>query len=100
VDAEVLSWRLRVSGPAPEIAAEQRADRSPAAAAPAARRPIWSQEVGGMVDADVLWRSALGAGDVVRGPAVVQEAESTVVIGVGGTGRVEDCGALVVEIDG
>jgi hypothetical protein len=39
-------------------------------------------------------------GGVVVGPAVVQEAESTVVIGVGGVGSVDGCGALVVEIGG
>jgi N-methylhydantoinase A len=101
VEAEVLSWRLRMSGPAPEIAATQRADAvRQAGAGPASTRPIWSAEAGGMVDASVVWRSGLAAGDVVRGPAVVQEAESTVVIGVGGTGRVAECGALVVEIDG
>jgi N-methylhydantoinase A len=101
VEPEVLSWRLRMSGPAPEIAATQRAAATRAARVPApARRPIWSPEAGGMVDAGVVWRSSLEAGDVVRGPAVVQEAESTVVIGVGGTGRVEECGALVVETDG
>jgi N-methylhydantoinase A len=102
VEAEVLSWRLRMSGPAPEIAAEPHVDDSDQSESrrSARRRPIWSPEAGGMVDAEVLWRSALRAGDIVCGPAVVQEAESTVVIGVGGTGRVEDCGALVVEIDG
>ncbi|MGH2948336.1 MAG: hypothetical protein ACRDPC_19120, partial [Solirubrobacteraceae bacterium] len=72
-------------------------------AAPAAPRragrPIWSLETDGMVDAEVVERAQLAAGQTVRGPAVVQEAESTVVIGVGGTGRVDDCGALVVEID-
>jgi N-methylhydantoinase A len=102
VEAEVLSWRLRMSGPAPAIAAAQQADGAGAhpRGAPAGRRPIWSPEEGGMVDADVVWRAALAAGDVVRGPAVVQEAESTVVIGPAGTGRLAECGALVVTIDG
>jgi N-methylhydantoinase A/oxoprolinase/acetone carboxylase beta subunit len=52
-----------------------------------------------MVDAEVVERSELASGRLVRGPAVVQEAESTVVIGGAGTGRVDGCGALVVEID-
>jgi N-methylhydantoinase A/oxoprolinase/acetone carboxylase beta subunit len=44
-------------------------------------------------------RAALAPGDAVHGPAVVQERESTVVIGERGTARVDECGALVVEID-
>jgi N-methylhydantoinase A len=102
VGAEVLSWRLRLSGPAPLIAAN--GGGAPVAAAAAggasAERPIWSPEAGGMVGARVVWRSDLAVGDVVHGPAVVQEAESTVVIGVGGAGRLHASGALVVEIDG
>jgi N-methylhydantoinase A len=52
-----------------------------------------------MVEADVVERAHLAPGRTVRGPAVVQEAESTVVIGAGATGLVEASGALVVEID-
>jgi N-methylhydantoinase A len=99
VEAEVLSWRLRMSGPAPEVAAAQHADLAGAADAWAATtRPIWSLEENAMVDAVVVDRAGLVAGGVVEGPAVVLEAESTVVIGVGGTGTVAGCGALVVEI--
>jgi N-methylhydantoinase A len=101
VEAEVLSWRLRMSGPAPEVAAAQRADLAAGAGAgTATTRPIWSAERGGMVDAVVVDRGGLVVGGVVVGPAVVQEAESTVVIGVGGVGFVDGCGALVVEIGG
>jgi N-methylhydantoinase A len=100
VEAEVLSWRVRVSGPAPAIASGSGpADGRPHAGGGARRRPIWSPEIGGMVDAEVVERSELASGRLVRGPAVVQEAESTVVIGGAGTGRVDGCGALVVEID-
>jgi N-methylhydantoinase A len=98
VDAEVLTWRVRVSGPSPSLAT----GADPAAAAPAPRpgstRPIWSLETDGMVDAEVVDRAELATGGTVHGPAVVQETESTVVIGSGGTGRVDECGALVVEV--
>jgi N-methylhydantoinase A len=51
-----------------------------------------------MVEAAVVERTSLAPGDVVEGPAVVQEDESTVVIGAAGSGRVHECGALVVEV--
>jgi N-methylhydantoinase A len=95
VEPEVLSWRVSVSAPAPRLAtgsAMRGATRE------RARRQIWSPEGGGMVEAEVVERAALAAGDVVEGPAVVQEDESTVVIGPGGSGRVDACGALVVEL--
>jgi N-methylhydantoinase A len=72
VEAEVLSWRLRMSGPAPTIAAAQERDAGSGPAGPVARRPIWSPERGEMVDAAVVWRERLTHGAVVRGPAVVQ----------------------------
>jgi N-methylhydantoinase A len=52
-----------------------------------------------VVDAAVLDRGDLAPGQAVQGPAVIQETESTVVIGTGGTARVDESGALVVEID-
>jgi len=95
VEPEVLTWRVRVAAPSPDVVAEGAAG---ADGAPRVRRPIWSPEAGGMVEADVVARAGLAPGDVVQGPAVVQERESTVVVGVGGTGSVDSCGALVVEL--
>jgi N-methylhydantoinase A/oxoprolinase/acetone carboxylase beta subunit len=53
-----------------------------------------------MVMADVIDRSRLRPGAVVRGPAVLEEPESTVVIGEGGVGRVLDSGCVAVELGG
>jgi N-methylhydantoinase A len=99
VGAEVLTWRVRASGPAPPIDAVADGGGPAAGAHADSRRPIWSPEAGGMVEARVLARSALASGDTVAGPAVVQEHSSTVVIGAGGSGRVVDGGALVVDVD-
>jgi N-methylhydantoinase A len=98
VDAEVMTWRVRVSGPEPALATGDARRAAPEQAANA-QRPIWSLERDEMIDAVVVERGALAPGDVVHGPAVVQEMESTVVIGAGGAGRVHECGALVVELD-
>ena len=50
--------------------------------------------------AAVLNRYSLEPGAKIIGPAIVEERESTVVIGVGGTGIVDRSGALVVSMDG
>jgi N-methylhydantoinase A len=86
VEVEVLTWRLRIEGPWQSV--------DPPASSGATRklkgkRQIYSAEQGDVVEADVIDRYALGPGDVVRGPAVVEERESTVVIGVGGVATVD-----------
>jgi N-methylhydantoinase A len=65
-----------------------------------ARRAIFSPERGGFVEARVIDRYGLEPGATVSGPAVVEERESTVVIGVGGRGIVDRSGSLVVSVDG
>jgi N-methylhydantoinase A len=49
------------------------------------------------VDADLFDRALLGAGDEVRGPAVVEEFGSTVPVHPGSTARVDDFGNLVIR---
>jgi N-methylhydantoinase A/oxoprolinase/acetone carboxylase beta subunit len=43
-------------------------------------------------------RYALGPGAELRGPAIVEERESTVVIGPRGSARVDDVLNLIVEL--
>jgi N-methylhydantoinase A len=96
VEPEVLTWRVRVSGPRPAIAAPGTG----AAPGPArkGRRPIWSEARRGFVEADVWDRYRLAPGDEVAGPAVVEERESSAVIGEGGRGIVDAHGNLNVEM--
>lgn len=96
VEPEVLTWRVRVAGPRPVVGA--------GAAVPVGgparkgRRPIWSEEKRSFVEGEVWDRYRLGPGDVVDGPAVVEERESSAFIGVGGRGRVDEYGNLHVEM--
>ncbi len=98
VRPEVLTWRVRVAGPAPSVDFEPDDGRH----GPALKgeRHIWSGEEGTFVPATVWNRYALRPGDVVQGPAVCEERESSVVIGAGGRGKVDGTGNLSVEIDG
>ena len=96
VEPEVLTWRVRVSGPRPALAARAGA----AALGPSRKgsRPVWSEERHAFVDAGIWDRYRLAPGDRVEGPAVVEERESSAVIGPGGRGRVDAHGNLVVEL--
>jgi len=95
VEPEVLTWRVRVS---PALAGRLAG----VAAGPArkGRRPVWSEERRAFVDAEVWDRYRMAPGARVHGPAVVEERESSAVIGPGGTGEIDAHGNLVVELPG
>jgi N-methylhydantoinase A/oxoprolinase/acetone carboxylase beta subunit len=96
VEPEVVSWRVRVAGARPELLLAR--PHSQSGRDPGLRR-IWSFDRGEMVTAEVIDRLALRPGAVVRGPAVLEEPESTVVIGEGGVGRVLGSGCVAVKLD-
>ena len=98
VEAEVLTWRVRISGPSPrpEVASLHRAS----ADALKGTRTMWFAESKGQVTGSVYDRYSLVPGATLEGPCVVEERESTVVVGPGGTIRVDHVGNLEVEIDG
>jgi len=62
-----------------------------------ARRAYFA-EAGGFVETSVYDRYALAAGMTLTGPAIVEERESTAVIGPGGRARVDAGLALIVEV--
>ena len=106
VPIEALNWRVTVSGPAPELRF------APALSAPAGatmrsgvtglaavkeRREAYFQETSGFVSTAVYDRYALRPGMTFDGPAIIEERESTAVIGPGGRIRVDDTLTLIVE---
>ena len=101
VAIEALNWRVQVSGPEPRIAATRRAAADRASAVSVAikgTRTAYFAESDGFVETPVYDRYALAAGMTLAGPAIVEERESTAVIGPGGRARVDDGLALVVEV--
>ena len=96
MEPEVLTWRLRVAGPRPVMVAGGGV--SAGGSARKGRRPIWSEERRSFVEADIWDRYRLLPGDVLRGPAIVEERESSAVIGAGGRGIVDERGNLKVTL--
>ncbi|MBI2528859.1 MAG: hydantoinase/oxoprolinase family protein [Candidatus Rokubacteria bacterium] len=96
VPVEALTWRLTaVDG------AWRQAVTTPARAAgtPAVkgRRPVYFPD-GGFCVTDVYDRTSLPAGMELAGPAVVEEANSTCVVGPGGRFHVDRQGNLVCRV--
>jgi N-methylhydantoinase A len=94
---EALAWRLTASGP--PIQQPARASRSNGrvrAAKPRDRRAMRFPDSTGSFP--VLSRYDLSAGMTVRGPAVIEEAEATTVIGPRGSAIVDGFGNLVITL--
>jgi N-methylhydantoinase A len=99
VPIEALNWRLTVSGPPPHLAfsGTGAAARSSADAVKGTRR-AWFAEAAGWVETPVYDRYALGPGASFEGPAIVEERESTAVIGPGARCQVDDGLTIVVSM--
>jgi N-methylhydantoinase A len=61
-------------------------------------RPAYFPQPRGFEETTVYDRARLALGDEIRGPAVVEEDGSTLVIGPGGVGRVAASGNIVVTL--
>jgi N-methylhydantoinase A len=96
VEPEILTWRLRISGPRPEPDIAARLGKGDALRG---HRKMWFPNEG-YIEGAVYDRYALTPGLEFEGPAVVEERESTMVIGPKGKGLVTAGGNVEVSIHG
>ncbi|HYF06768.1 MAG TPA: hydantoinase/oxoprolinase family protein [Acetobacteraceae bacterium] len=99
VPVECVSWRVTVSGPVPAL------DLAAAASAPAGpvqaqrgERSAYFPSAGGFLPTPVLERAALRPGDIVAGPALIEERESTLVLPPGARATYDAARNLVVDL--
>ena len=96
---EVVSWRVVAQGPRPTL-------RLPTSAGPGGdpraaqkgTRPVYLPDTRGYADVPVYDRYALGAAVELKGPAVIEERESTVVVNAAARIRVDDASNVIVEV--
>lgn len=102
VPVEVLNWRLIATGPRPaaSFAASDAAPDGQNGQTLKGKRKVYLPEAGGYQEVEVYNRYALRPGDSFQGPAIVEERESTAVIGPGATCSVDRYLNLVIEIRG
>ncbi len=100
VPLEVLNWRVVASGPRPEIdLAAEATTNVDARDALKGERSIYLPEVGGFAPVPVYDRYRLAPGASFAGPAVIEERESTAIIG-GGQIAVDSYRNLIVALQG
>jgi N-methylhydantoinase A len=99
VPIEIINWRITSSGPAPQVHLQAGSDKQ--AAAKTTRkgsRQAYFPELGGYYDTPVYNRYGLQTGSNFSGPAIVEERESTVIIGPNAHFRIDGQRNLIVEL--
>jgi N-methylhydantoinase A len=97
---EIVTCRVTATGPVPELALEPAAEEA-GSLEDALRevRPAYFRALGGYVDTPAYERAELTAGMTFAGPAIIEEKDSTAVIGPGTSVAVDAFLNLVVSFD-
>ena len=96
VGVEAVTWRLSACAKADEFEPSLEA-LSTSAGAPHGTRPVRFSRQGGIVETPVYRRGDIGVGQVIDGPVIVEERETTAVIRPGWTVTVGREGSLFAD---
>jgi N-methylhydantoinase A len=95
---ETLNWRSRVVLPSSVAERALRFAAEESGEALRGRRLAFFREAGGMIECPVYRRSALPVGASFAGPALIEERESTFVVGPGGTVTIDPFRNVIVAV--
>jgi N-methylhydantoinase A len=98
VPLEVIKWRVVASGPRPEWNLQLTRDAVNQSDARKGSRQAYFPEREGFVETAIYDRYALKTGTEIAGPAIIEERESTLIIGARGHARVDALSNVVVEL--
>jgi N-methylhydantoinase A len=96
---EVVNWRVTVRGPRPDLRIAPAAPEGTARRdARKGSRPAYFDDAHGFIDTPVFDRYRLAPGAAVDGPAIIEERESTIVLGSGARARVDEFLNVIVAL--
>jgi N-methylhydantoinase A len=99
VPIEIINWRITSSGPVPQVHLQAGRDEQAAAKFTLkGSRQAYFLELGRYYDTPVYNRYGLLPGSSFSGPAIVEERESTVIIGPDAHFRIDEQRNLIVEL--
>ncbi len=101
VAIEILNWRVVSAGPKPDVSLTVReTDDGAKMAADCVKgsRPAYFPETNGFVDTPIYDRYKMKPGMTFDGPAIVEERESTVIIGPDAKCSIDEHHNLIVEM--
>ena len=93
VPIEIVTWRVTARGPLIQLHSPEQAQTAPGA--PKTRRLVEAWADG--QHADVYDRSALAVGQIIAGPAIIEERETTTAIPPGWTATIDPVGCIVAK---
>lgn len=95
---QLVTYRVEAIGFVPKAEFRPQPDAGPdASAAIVGRREVWFPEAGGFVDCPIYDRDALMSGNLIEGPAIIEQMDATTVLLPGMTARVEPYLNLILE---
>jgi len=99
LDIEGLSWRVIAIGPRSmrEIKKDMPRGDTSLKKARKGKRKAYSQKDEGFIDFDVFDRYNLLPGMEIKGPAIIEEIESTSIVGPGDLAQVDEYKSLTIE---
>ncbi|WP_349435514.1 hydantoinase/oxoprolinase family protein [Pararhizobium sp. A13] len=92
---EVITWRLRASGEKDQVT---RPNETQVSDARKGSRQVYFQELGNYTETAVYDHYKLPVQQEIKGPAIVEQRESTAVVGPSGVFHVDANGNLVINI--
>ena len=98
----ITTWKVEARGPEPGLEAGYSVSNEtlPSSTAQKGTRRAYFPDAGGWVDTPVYDRYSLAAGVEVAGPALIEERESTVVVGPGDQVSVDPGQNLIAQLSG
>ena len=97
VPLEIINWRVVARGPQPQLNMKLQRESTKAGNAIKGARPAYFS-ARGYGETPVYDRYALKPGMTFAGPAIVEERESTLIVGARGRARVDERLQIVVEL--
>ncbi|MFS4467248.1 hydantoinase/oxoprolinase family protein [Maribacter sp. 2210JD10-5] len=94
---EMVTWRVIVQGPTPEMKVKQFSTIASDAEAYKGTRKVYFEETG-YLDCPVYDRYALKPDEEFDGPAIIEETESTTVVGINSTVQVDKDKNILIEL--
>ena len=96
---EIVNWKVEATGPIPRIGTNFDSEEPKSFTSRLkGKRPAYFPEAKGFVDCPVYDRYALEPEAVLKGPALIEERESTCVMGIGDLGQVDSQYNLVINL--
>ena len=97
IDIEVLSWTLTLSEPLIETAGVLPNEEPTTHSEPSARQSLFDPGEEQRVDARVFMRETLKPGEIIEGPALITEDQTTTVVTTAWQATIDRAGHIVLE---